>query len=73
MILAGLIRGALGSLLTRLCGLTIAGYMAFAFAIAHPEWFVTSRLFTSEQIFLFGIALYFLIKGKPPISKGAAD
>ena len=73
LILAGLIRGALGSLLTRLCGLTIAGYMAFAFAIAHTEWFVTSKLFTSEQIFLFGVALYFLMKGKPFISKGVAD
>jgi hypothetical protein len=37
--------------------------MAVAFSIAHRDWFVTTQLFTSEQIFLFLIGLYFLIRG----------
>jgi hypothetical protein len=37
--------------------------MIFAFSIAHQEWFITAKLFTSEQIFLFFIGFYFLLKG----------
>ena len=65
IILAGFIRGPSGSLLTRMSGSIIAVYMVFALTIAHKEWFITNKLFTSEQIFLLGIALYFVIKGKP--------
>jgi hypothetical protein len=38
--------------------------MVFAFSIAHLDWFITTKLFTSEQIFLLGISIFFLIKGK---------
>jgi hypothetical protein len=37
--------------------------MINALALAHRDWFITTKLFTSEQIFLLIIALYFLIKG----------
>ena len=33
--------------------------------ITNQDWFITPRLFMSEQIFLWAISLYFLIKGKP--------
>jgi hypothetical protein len=33
------------------------------FAIAHQDWFINTKLFTSEQIFLFIGGIYFLIKG----------
>ena len=52
------------NLLTRLSALIIVVYMCFAFFIAHKDWFITSMLFTSEQIFLFGIGLFFLLRGK---------
>jgi len=37
--------------------------MISIFAIAHPDWFITKKLFTSEQIFLLIGGVYFLIKG----------
>ena len=64
IIISGFFKGYWGSLLTRLAGLIIFVYMVFAFAIAHQDWFITPRLFMSEQIFLWAISLYFLIKGK---------
>ena len=63
MIIGGLIKGSIGNLITRVSALTIAVVMINAFALAHRDWFITTKLFTSEQIFLFIIALYFLIKG----------
>ena len=54
---------SLGNLITRLGGLMVVVIMVFAFSIAHQEWFITVKLFTSEQIFLFLIGLYFLIRG----------
>ena len=54
---------SLGNLITRLGGLMVVVIMVFAFSIAHQEWFITVKLFTSEQIFLFLIGLFFLIKG----------
>ena len=53
----------LGNLITRLGGLMVVVIMVFAFSIAHQEWFITVKLFTSEQIFLFLIGSYFMIKG----------
>ena len=64
IIVSGFINGPLGNLLTRLSASLITVYMVFAFSIAHQDWFITTKLFTSEQIFLFGVALFFLLKGK---------
>ena len=64
IIIAGFVKNPLGNLLTRLSALIIVVYMGFAFFIAHKDWFITSKLFTSEQIFLFGIGLFFLLRGK---------
>ena len=63
IIVGGLRNNSLGNLITRLGGLMVVVVMIFAFSIAHQEWFITVKLFTSEQIFLFLIGLYFLLKG----------
>jgi putative oxidoreductase len=63
IIVGGLINNSLGNLITRLGGLMVVVIMIFAFSIAHQEWFITVKLFTSEQIFLFLIGLFFMIKG----------
>ena len=63
LIISGFIKGPLGNLLTRFSALTITIIMINVFAIGHPDWFFTTKLFTSEQIFLFLISLYFVIKG----------
>ena len=63
IIIGGFIKGPIGNLITRASALTITVVMINAFALAHRDWFVTSKLFISEQIFLLIIALYFLIKG----------
>ena len=65
IIVSGFFSGAIGNLLTRISGLVIVVYMIFAFYIAHQDWFITSKLFTSEQIFLFAIGLYFFLRGSP--------
>ena len=65
IIISGFIKGYWGSLFTRLAGLIIFVYMIFALAIAHQNWFITPKLFMSEQIFLWVLGLYFLLKGKP--------
>ena len=63
IIVGGLINNSLGNLITRLGGLMVVVIMIFAFSIAHQEWFITVKLFTSEQIFLFLIGLFLMIKG----------
>ena len=63
IIVGGLLNNSLGNLITRLGGLMVVVIMIFAFSIAHQEWFITVKLFTSEQIFLFLIGSYFMIKG----------
>ena len=63
IIVGGLRNNSLGNLITRLGGLMVVVVMIFAFSIAHQEWFITIKLFTSEQIFLFLIGFYFLLKG----------
>ena len=63
LIIGGFINNYLGNLLTRFGALLVVVIMAVAFNIAHRDWFVTTQLFTSEQIFLFLIGLYFLIRG----------
>jgi len=63
IILGGFLRSGLGNLITRFSALVIVVIMIFAFSLAHKDWFVTKELFTSEQIFLIVIGLYFLING----------
>jgi len=63
LIIGGFIKGPIGNLITRASALTITVVMINAFALAHRDWFITTKLFTSEQIFLFIIGLYFLVKG----------
>ena len=65
IIVSGFFSGAIGNLLTRISGLVIVVYMIFAFYIAHQDWFITSKLFVSEQIFLFAIGLFFFLRGSP--------
>ena len=64
IIISGFIKGDIGSLATRIAGIIIFVYMIFAFVIAHKNWFITPKLFMSEQIFLWALGLYFLLKGK---------
>ena len=63
LIFSGFIKTYLGNLLTRFSALIIVIIMVCAFYFAHKDWFFNSKLFTSEQIFLLLIGLYFLIKG----------
>ena len=63
IILGGLLFNQLGNLITRLSGGAVVVIMIGAFAIAHPDWFITKDLFMSEQIFLFILGLYVAIKG----------
>ena len=52
-----------GNIITRIAGFIIVILMINIFVIAHPDWFINTKLFTSVQIFLFIGGLYFLIKG----------
>ena len=63
LIISGFIKNPLGNMLTRLSGLNIAILMISILAFAHQDWFITTKLFTSEQIFLLIGGIYFLIKG----------
>ena len=63
LIISGFIKNPFGNLMTRLAGFMIVIMMINIFAIAHPDWFITKKLFTSEQIFLLIGGVYFLIKG----------
>ncbi len=63
IVLGGLLFNQLGNLITRISGGAVVVIMIGAFAIAHPDWFITKDLFMSEQIFLFILGLYFAIKG----------
>lgn len=63
IILGGFLKSDLGNLITRFSALVIVIVMIFAFSLAHKDWFITKELFTSEQIFLTVIGLYFLING----------
>ena len=63
LIFSGFMKNPIGNILTRLVGLNILILMVCIFAIAHQDWFITKRLFTSSQIFLLIGGLFFLIKG----------
>ena len=55
--------GSAGHLITRLGDGAVVVIMIGAFYLAHADWFITQKLFMSEQIFLFALGLYFTIKG----------
>ena len=63
LILGGFLKGHVGNLVTRFAAGVIVIVMTFAFTLAHSDWFITSKLFMSEQIFLIIIGLYFFIRG----------
>ena len=63
IIIGGFIKNPYGNILTRFAGFVIIIMMVNIFAIAHKDWFITTKLFTSEQIFLLIGGIYFLIKG----------
>ena len=63
LIISNFVKNPLGNLLTRLSGLNITILMFSILAFAHQDWFITTKLFTSEQIFLLIGGIYFLIKG----------
>jgi len=63
LIFGGFLKNPLGNLFTRLSGLNIAVLMITILIFAHKDWFFTTKLFTSEQIFLLIGGVYFLIKG----------
>ena len=62
VIIGGFLGGA-GHLVTRLAGGAVLVIMTGAFYLAHADWFITQKLFMSEQIFIFALGLYFTIKG----------
>ena len=63
LIMSGFIKNPIGNLLTRLSGLNISILMTSILIFAHQDWLITTKLFTSEQIFLLIGGIYFLIKG----------
>ena len=63
LLLGGFLKGHVGNLITRFAAGVIVIVMIFAFTIAHSDWFITPKLFMSEQIFLIIIGLYFFIRG----------
>ena len=63
LLVSGFIKNPLGNILTRLSGLNIAILMITILIFAHKDWFFTTKLFTSEQVFLLIGGFYFLIKG----------
>ena len=63
LILGGFLKNPFGNLLTRLSGLNITILMITILIFSHKDWFFTTKLFTSEQIFLLIGGVYFLIKG----------
>ena len=67
LIISGFFTSYVGNILTRISSFIIVVIMSFAFYFAHQDWFVNSKLFTSEQIFLFLIGFYFFIVGNKKI------
>ena len=63
LIISGFINKKLGNYLTRLSAFIIVIIMVCAFYFAHSDWFINSKLFKSEQIFLLLIGIFFLVNG----------
>ena len=57
IILGGFFSNTLGNLLTRLSGAAVCVIMIGAFYLAHADWFITAKVFKTEQIFLFTLGL----------------
>ena len=53
-----------GHLLTRASAFSLVILMIYVFYIGHPDWFVLPpiKLLTSEQLFLFVLSVYFMIR-----------
>ena len=67
LIISGFFSSHIGNILTRVSSFIIVIIMSFAFYFAHQDWFINSKLFTSEQIFLFLTGFYFFIVGNKKI------
>ena len=63
LIVSGFINKKIGNYLTRLSAFIIVVIMICAFYFAHSDWFINSKLFKSEQIFLLLIGIFFLVNG----------
>jgi putative oxidoreductase len=63
IIVGGFISSSLGNVITRLSGGAMVVIMIGAFSLAHRDWFVSGKIFTTEQFFLFVLGLFFMIKG----------
>ena len=63
--LIGLFATQAGHFITRLSGFALFILMINIFYFGHPYWFVWPpiKLLTSEQIFLFMLSIYFMIRG----------
>jgi uncharacterized membrane protein YphA (DoxX/SURF4 family) len=62
LIFGGFFKGHVGNLVTRFAAGVIVIIMTFAFTLAHSDWFITPKLFMSEQIFLMIIGSIFFYK-----------
>ena len=63
VIIGGLFANHIGNAITKVSGGVIVVIMTGAFVIAHGDWFITKKLFMSEQIFLFILGFFFAIRG----------
>ena len=63
--LIGLFASQAGHFITRISAFFLVILMFNVFYIGHPDWFVwpPMKLLTSEQMFLFVLSVYFLIRG----------
>jgi len=63
--LIGLFASQAGHFTTRISAFFLVILMFNVFYIGHPDWFVwpPMKLLTSEQMFLFVLSVYFLIRG----------
>ena len=63
--LIGLFASQAGHFITRISAFFLVILMFNVFYIGHPDWFAWPpiKLLTSEQIFLFVLSIYFLIRG----------
>ena len=69
LIISFFLKNFIGNLLTRVSALVIVVIMVCAFYLAHKDWFINEKLFTSEQIFLFITGIYFFINGNEDFKK----
>ena len=63
IILGGLLKGNIGNITTRLSGGAIGTIMIGAIVLVHLDWISSGKIFTSEQIFLLLLGIYFAIMG----------